>query len=172
MQSARKICVYVMCAAHALLQHIHVLYGSTVYFTLIFLLYALHILHTHISIEWQSLPPSECMSQRSWQGSVSLWQVHSLLRPHATLKKLISLVHAALAKVHIIVMCQLNECRLWPRPASFFFGQPAQESSFFAEPDLASPLPQGQLATGVLDRNSPEPSSLQWRSKPERFAVR
>ena len=66
----------------------------------------------------------------------------------------------------------LNVRRLWPRPASFFLSQPVQESSFFADPHSPSPLPQRQLTTGVLDGNSPEPSALQWRPKPERFAVR
>lgn len=89
---------------------------------------------------------------------------------HSVIKLLC--LHATLSQLHIFVMCRATVRRLWPRPASFFLSQPVQESSLFANPPSPCASPERQLATGVLDRSSPTPTALQWRPKPERFAVR
>ncbi|KAL3138717.1 hypothetical protein ABBQ32_006471 [Trebouxia sp. C0010 RCD-2024] len=61
--------------------------------------------------------------------------------------------------------------RLWPRPASFFSSELEQNPSFL-NPYCLFPSPPGQLADGLFAGNSPVPSALRWRPRPERYAVR
>lgn len=82
----------------------------------------------------------------------------------------------------VVVRRLVTACRLWPRPASFFFssqGSAVQDSRRHIP--IPAPLGPDQQARkdeldGVEDAlaggTSPLPTSVHWYPRPERFAVR